>query len=38
MYAGAGAADKIKLVAGEGGHRFYADIGWEAMNSFLKKN
>ena len=35
MYAGAGAADKLKLVVGEGGHRFYADAGWEAMNHFL---
>jgi dienelactone hydrolase len=35
MYAGAGAADNIKLVAGEGGHRFYADMAWEAMDSFL---
>jgi cephalosporin-C deacetylase-like acetyl esterase len=37
MYTGAGAADKIKLVVGEGGHRFYADLAWEAMNSFLKE-
>ena len=28
LYEGAGAADKIKLVVGDGGHRFYADIGW----------
>ena len=34
MYEGAGAAEKIKLVTGKGGHRFYADLGWEAMNSF----
>jgi len=36
LYAGAGAADKIKLAVGEGGHRFYADIGWNAMNSFIQ--
>jgi len=37
LYEGAGAADKIKLVIGEEGHRFYADKAWEAMNSFLKQ-
>jgi hypothetical protein len=36
MYAGAGASEKLKLVTGEGGHRFYADLGWGAMNQFLK--
>ena len=35
LYAGAKAADKLKLVVGEGGHRFYADLGWGAMNKFL---
>jgi cephalosporin-C deacetylase-like acetyl esterase len=34
MYTGA--ADKLKLIAGEGGHRFFADLGWKAMNEFLK--
>ena len=37
MYAGAGAADKLKLVVGEGGHRFYADLGWGAMNPYIGK-
>jgi hypothetical protein len=36
MYAGAGAMDKLRLVVGEGGHRFYADLGWEAMNGYIK--
>ena len=36
MYAGAGVSDKIQLVVGEGGHRFYADQGWKVMNSFLR--
>ena len=36
MYAAANAADKLKLVVGDGGHRFYADQGWGAMNSFLR--
>ena len=36
MYTGAHAADKLKLVIGDGGHRFYADIGWKAMNDFLR--
>ncbi|MCL1909866.1 MAG: acetylxylan esterase, partial [Kiritimatiellaeota bacterium] len=31
MYAAAGVPDKIALVVGEGGHRFYADPAWEAM-------
>jgi dienelactone hydrolase len=34
MYAAAGASDKLKLVIGEGGHRFYADSAWPVMNSF----
>ena len=36
MYKAGEAADKLKLVVGEGGHRFYADIAWEAMNQFLR--
>ncbi|MDR0732008.1 MAG: hypothetical protein LBF63_10095, partial [Treponema sp.] len=36
MYAGAGASDKLALVVGEGGHRFFADLGWEAMNRFIQ--
>ena len=36
LYEAAGAADKLKLVVGDGGHRFYADLGWEAMNRFLR--
>jgi hypothetical protein len=35
LYAGAGAADKLKLAVGHEGHRFYADIGWAAMKPFL---
>jgi hypothetical protein len=26
----------ITLVVGEGGHRFFADLGWEAMNRFIQ--
>ena len=37
LYAAAGAPDKLKLVVGEYGHRFYADQGWEAMNVYLKE-
>ena len=36
MYTGAGADDKLKLIIGEGGHRFYADQAWEAMNRFIR--
>jgi hypothetical protein len=35
MYAGAGAPDKLVLAIGEGGHRFFADLGWEAMNRYI---
>ncbi|MDR1566965.1 MAG: alpha/beta hydrolase family protein [Treponema sp.] len=35
MYSGAGAPDKLALVVGEGGHRFFADLGWEAMNRYI---
>jgi hypothetical protein len=37
MYAGAGAADMLKLVIGEGGHRFYADLGWSALNPYISQ-
>jgi dienelactone hydrolase len=37
MYEGAGASDKLKLVIGEGGHRFYADLGWGAMNPYIRQ-
>jgi dienelactone hydrolase len=36
MYAGAGAPEKLQLLVGEGGHRFYADLGWGAMNRYMK--
>ena len=36
MYSGAGASDKIKLTVGEEGHRYYADLAWEAMNPFVR--
>ncbi|MCL2410356.1 MAG: acetylxylan esterase [Treponema sp.] len=35
MYEGAGATDRIKLVTGDGGHWFYADPAWEALNFYL---
>ncbi|MBN8525127.1 MAG: acetylxylan esterase, partial [Planctomycetes bacterium] len=31
VYAQAGAADRCRLVVGEGGHRFYAAQGWAAL-------
>ena len=34
-YAAANAADNIKLVVGDGGHRFYADDAWPVMNLFI---
>ena len=35
QYAAANAADNIKLVIGNGGHRFYADDAWQVMNTFI---
>jgi hypothetical protein len=37
MYAGAGAPENLQLLVGEGGHRFYADLGWKAMNRYMGK-
>lgn len=31
IYKAAGAEDQVKLVIGNGGHRFYADPAWKAM-------
>lgn len=36
MYAAADVPDRCALVTGDGGHRFYADIGWEAVREFKK--
>ncbi|GHU02440.1 hypothetical protein FACS1894147_04310 [Spirochaetia bacterium] len=38
MYEGSGKRENIKLLTGEGGHRFYADIGWGAMNEYIRSN
>jgi len=35
IYRAAGAADRCRLVVGEGGHRFYAEPAWDAMRRFL---
>ncbi|NRA38908.1 MAG: acetylxylan esterase [Planctomycetes bacterium] len=37
IYTAAGAAENCKLVIGDGGHRFYAAEGWNAMEKYLKK-
>jgi len=34
-YAAAGVPDKVRLVIGSEGHRFYADAAWPVMNSFI---
>jgi len=31
IYEAAGAPEHLDLVVGEGGHRFYPDIGWPAF-------
>ena len=36
QYKAANAADNIKLVTGNGGHRFYADEGWKTIKPFIK--
>ncbi|MCL2157965.1 MAG: alpha/beta hydrolase family protein [Oscillospiraceae bacterium] len=36
-YSAAGREDNIKLVIGDGGHRFYADDAWPVMNCFVKE-
>jgi dienelactone hydrolase len=35
IYDAAGASDKVKLVIGSEGHRFYAEQGWNAMLPYL---
>ncbi|MDD4689741.1 MAG: alpha/beta hydrolase family protein [Eubacteriales bacterium] len=35
IYDKSGAPDNCKLVVGDGGHRFYADIGWQAFSSMF---
>ena len=34
-YAQAGLADRVALVAGNGGHRFYADDAWPVVHKYL---
>lgn len=36
MYAEAGVPERISLVIGEGGHRFYADDAWPVMNRYIR--
>ena len=38
FYKAAGAENKCRLVVGPGGHRYYADIAWGAMNGYLFGN
>lgn len=37
IYRAAGAEDRCRLVVGEGGHRFYADLAWPVMLRELGK-
>lgn len=37
IYRAAGTVDNCRMVIGEGGHRFYADIAWETMLKFFLK-
>lgn len=36
IYAARGAAERCRLVVGDGGHRFYADDAWSAMRALWK--
>lgn len=36
IYRAAGAEDSCTLVVGEGGHRYYAEQGWSAMDRYLE--
>lgn len=36
LYTAAGAQDRCALVTGDGGHRFYADIGWAKAHELLE--
>ncbi|MDR3710313.1 MAG: alpha/beta hydrolase family protein [Capsulimonadaceae bacterium] len=35
VYRSAGASDHLRLLVGDGGHRFYAQLGWEAVREML---
>lgn len=35
IFAAAGAADRIRLVAGEGGHQFYPELAWPAVAEMM---
>ena len=35
IYADAGAENNCRLVIGDGGHRFYAELAWQEMQGFL---
>lgn len=37
-YQAAGAADKCRLVTGEGGHRFFAELAWKEIHNFMECN
>ncbi|MFW6597480.1 alpha/beta hydrolase family protein [Propionibacteriaceae bacterium Y2011] len=37
IYAAAGAPDRCRLVIGEGGHRFYAEQGWNELGELLAR-
>jgi pimeloyl-ACP methyl ester carboxylesterase len=36
IYIAAGAGDNCQLVIGDGGHRFYADDAWPAMEKLMQ--
>jgi dienelactone hydrolase len=38
IYRAAGAGDRVKLVVGSGGHRFYAEPAWRAATGLLRRD
>ena len=37
IFAAAGAADHCRLVVGDEGHRFYADLAWDVFDDFINR-
>ncbi len=37
IFTAAGAADNVRMVAGEGGHQFYPELAWPAVAAMMKR-
>ena len=38
IYAAAGVPDRLRLIVGDGGHRFYAREGWAAVREMMDED